>query len=492
MFAVEMTGITKRFGENIIANDSVDLKIRKGEVHAIVGENGAGKSTLMKILYGMLQPDDGLIKISGSEVLFSTPAEAIKNKIGMVHQHFMLVKPLTIFENIILGSESVKVFGVIDKDLCRRKIDSLSERFGIGVSLDVTAEKIPVGIQQRIEIFKLLYRDAEILILDEPTAVLTPDETESLFKSIRKLQSDGRTIIIISHKLDEVISVSDNVTVMRNGKVVGEKITSETNKEELSELIIGEKLNRVTVTDKTYDENVILKIENLCAKNDKGIQSVNDVSFDIHKGEVFGIAGVEGNGQNELVDCICGLRKISSGRIELKDDSDSIGHIPSDRLRDGVVLDFSLSENILLGRQYEEIFNNRFSLKKNFLSNYTRELISDYKIKAESSCQSIRELSGGNQQKLVAARELSKNSNLLIVCHPTRGLDIHSTEFVHEILIEEKRKGKAILLLSSDLNELVKLSDRIAVMFNGSINKIFESVEFDERTIGKFMTGALK
>lgn len=491
-FSVELINITKSFGAGFKANDSVNFCARKGSIHALVGENGAGKSTLMNILYGMYHPDSGTIKINGIEAKISSPADAIKLGIGMVHQHFMLVSTLSVLENIILGDEVTGTLGNIDLKRCRQKINHIIKSFEINVDLDAVTGTLPVGIQQKIEILKILYRKAEILILDEPTAVLTPQETEELFKTLADLKNDGKTIIIITHKLGEVLSISDSVTVLRRGKVTGELVTSNTDKAELARLIVGSELETSGSKENQPGEEVVIHIENIYAKNSRGSNALQAVSLAIRKGEILGIAGVEGNGQTELAEIICGLREKASGKISINgnvQDEIPIAHIPADRHKHGMVKEFSLAENVILGREQENKFSNKGILNFSSINAFTSELINSYDIRPKNSSALIGGLSGGNQQKVVAAREMTKETGLAVISHPTRGLDIKAANFVHRTILEESKKGKAILLISSDLSELLKLSDKIAVMYNGKITAELDPKTTNENEIGEFMTG---
>jgi ABC-type uncharacterized transport system ATPase subunit len=491
--AVEMTGITKIFG-NVTANKSVDFSVQKAEIHALVGENGAGKSTLMKILYGMHSPDSGTIKINGKEKTISSPAKAIKLGIGMIHQHFMLVNPLSVTENIMLGNEKRTLLGLINIKRAEDKINKLTKDFNIDIDISEKIETLPIGLQQKVEILKILYRDAEILILDEPTAVLTPQETDSLFNSLKELRSEGKTIILITHKLDEVMAVSDTITVLRRGEVKGVLEKNKTSKEEIARLMVGEDVSEAKNRSRSKSfAKEMFKVNSLTVFNDKGAEAIKDISFSIKSGEILGIAGVEGNGQTELVEAITSLRKIQKGEISIEDEFINLSdtaHIPADRHKNGIVMDFNIPNNILLGRQNENVFSGMIFIKKEILEKYTSELMKTYDIRLVNSLQKIKELSGGNQQKVVIARELSKDTNLIIANHPTRGLDIKATNFVQNSLIKAKFNGKAVLLVSSDLSELLKLSDRIAVLYKGTIAALFDADKTNERELGMYMTGA--
>lgn len=492
-FAIEMTGITKFFGEDIKANDSVDFSVKAGEIHALVGENGAGKSTLMNILYGMYHPDEGKIFINGYEVTISSPADAIKLGIGMVHQHFMLVNTLSVLENIILGDEITGAFDTIDMNRCRQKVKKILNSFDISIDLEEVTGRLPVGIQQKIEILKLLYRNADILILDEPTAVLTPGETDELFKTLKELKKEGKTIILITHKLAEVLEVSDRVTVLRRGKVTGVIQTAMTDTTELSELIIGGKFVHQDAKTDSPGAKIILEVSGLTVKNERTIEAVRNVSFGISAGEILGVAGVEGNGQTELIEAACGLRKIETGSIKINGNEitgkTEIAHIPANRHKHGMVAEYSLSENILLGRESEQQFSGFMQIKKQEVDSFTDDLIAEYDIRPQDHDTLISGLSGGNQQKVVAARELTKQTDVIVVSHPARGLDIKAANFVYQTLLSASKKGKATLLVSSDLGELLKLSDRIAVMYNGRIAVILDAKQTNEREIGEYMLG---
>ena len=514
-YAIEMINVTKSFGD-VLANDSIDLKVKKGEIHALVGENGAGKTTLMNILYGLYQPDSGTIFINGEEKLIPSPADAINLRIGMVHQHFMLVGTLTVLENIILGDEDVTFGGILNLSAARKRLSELIKTFSLDINLNSKIETLPVGIQQKIEILKVLYRNSDILIFDEPTAVLTPQETDELFTLLKNLKQNGKTIILITHKLGEVMSVSDTVTVLRHSKTAGERITAQTNRRELAEMIVGGIIPSPEVKSKPEETKIILSIKNLVVESDRNVHAVNNISFEIKSGEIFGIAGVEGNGQSELIEAINGLREIKSGEINTyppsplqngegkktdklsasppplhveRGSGGEVSHIPANRHKHGMVKDYKLYENILLGRQREKRFRNKIVIKEKELINYTKVLIDKYDVRPVNPYQITGSLSGGNQQKLVVSRELTKDSNLIIASHPTRGLDIKAASFVLNALVEERNKGKAVLLISSDLSELLQISDRIGVMYEGTINAVLEPSKTNEREIGMYMTG---
>lgn len=490
--SVQLIDIVKSFQAGYNANDHVNFSAYPGEIHALIGENGAGKSTLMNILYGMYQADSGKILINGKEAKFRSPADAIKLGVGMVHQHFMLVNTFSVLENIILGDEDTLRFDVIDMKRSKQKVIELKKSFEINVELDDISGGLAVGIQQKIEILKLLYRNAEIMILDEPTAVLTPQETEELFKTLAELKNSGKTIILITHKLGEVLAISDRVTVLRSGKVTGILKTNQTSSNELAKMITGRSIESPVIKKSAGREKIILEVNDLYINNDRGSLAINGISLIIKEGEIFGIAGVEGNGQEELAEAICGLRKISKGTINIAGIDDfkkSIAHIPANRHKYGIVKEFTLEENLILGREKEENFSNGWILNNKKINEFSEVIIEEYDIRPENSKALMEGLSGGNQQKAVAAREMTKNSDLVVISHPTRGLDILASEFVHRTILEESKKGKAILLISSDLSELLKLSDKIAVMYNGRITGELDPKSTNENEIGEYMTG---
>jgi len=506
MFAVEMINITKRFAR-VIANDAVTFKVQRGTIHALVGENGAGKSTLMKILYGLYQPDDGEIRINEKPVVIDEPRKAILHGVGMVHQHFMLIPPFTVAENVVLGQEphgaKSTTFGKLDIKRAEETVDQLSEKFGLTIDPRAKVETLSVGLQQRIEILKILYRGAEILILDEPSAVLTPQETDELFRIIRNLQQQGKTIILITHKLNEVMAASDRVSVMRYGKMVGEVETSKTTKEEIARMMVGREVFLQVQKAPCQRKNPILEVENLSALNDKGLPALKNVSFTVFAGEILGIAGVEGNGQTELVEVLTGLRRATGGHIKVagkeitnlspKEIFESkVSHIPEDRLKRGLVVDYSTADNLILGRHYEPRFANSFSIHRVAIDTNADALIQKFDIRPAGRNQLVRALSGGNQQKVIIARELSRDAEVLIASQPTRGVDIGAIEFIHQQIIAERDTGKAVLLVSADLSEVMSLSDRIAVMYEGKIIDIVDAETSNERELGLMMTGTSK
>jgi simple sugar transport system ATP-binding protein len=498
MPAIEMKNITKVFN-GVKANNAVNLKVHQGSIHALVGENGAGKSTLMKILYGMYRPEEGAILVRDTPVKFYSSSDAIRNGIGMVHQHFMLVPTLTVTDNIILGQEPTFPFFKLDLKKANEEILRLSKDFSLTLPLTELTGTLSVGMQQRIEILKILYRNADVLIFDEPTAVLAPQEVEALFSTMRRLKSQGKTIILITHKVSEIMGISDYITVMRSGKISDEFETPSTTGDAVVRSMIGQNANLTLHKTVNNFTETILMVKNLSANNEKKIPLLKDVSFSVKSGEVFGIAGVEGNGQSSLVEVLTGLRNHHLGTIELngnninlRRDTSTISHIPEDRHARGLILDFPLSSNIILGRQRDRRFGNIFTVHKNQICEFAKSMVKLFDIRPPAIDQPVRGYSGGNQQKIVIARELSKNADLIIANQPTRGLDIGATAFVHQSLLDQRNKGKGILLISSDLSELLSLSDRIGVMFEGEIIAIFESSKCSELDLGAYMTGAYK
>src|SRR5438105_2238105 len=508
-YAVEMRGITKSW-PGIVANDHVDLKVRKGEIHALVGENGAGKTTLMNILYGLIHPDSGEIFINGQLVHIAGPRDAIRLKIGMVHQHFMLIPPLTVAENIVLGHEPGGLRSAYDVKKAREVILKLSKQYNLPIDPDMRIEKLSVGLQQRVEILKILYRAADILIMDEPTGVLTPQETFELFGVLRGLVRQGKTIIFITHKLREVLELSDNITVLRRGKNAGSLVTSQTNQAEIARMMVGrEVLLRVNKTP-AHPGPVVLHVEDLHAQSDRNLEVLHGVSFDVRSGEILGIAGVEGNSQSELVEALTGMRKITSGKITITQVKDGqvvgrvrditfmnareerrigLAHIPEDRRGSGLVLTDSIEDNMILGRQsWPQFSSSGFVLLLRNIAAWARRLIAEFDVRTPSIEAPVRSLSGGNQQKVIIAREFSADPTALIAAQPTLRVDIGAIEFIHRRIIEQRDAGKAVLLVSAELHELRSLSDRIAVMYEGKIVDVV-SAEATEEQLGILMTG---
>ena len=500
-YAIEMLNITKQF-PGIMANDNITLQLKKGEIHALLGENGAGKSTLMSVLFGMYRPEKGVIKKDGVEIKIRDPRDATKHKIGMVHQHFKLVEVFSVIDNIILGAETTK-FGFVKKKQAKEEIKKISEEYGLQVDLDAIIEDITVGMQQKVEILKMLYRDNEILIFDEPTAVLTPQEIEDLLKIMKTLASKGKSILFITHKINEILSVADRCTVLRKGKYIGTVNVSETNKEELSEMMVGRKVNFAVDKGEQVIGETVLSVKNLVMpSNHKGKNSVNNVSFDVKQGEIVCIAGIDGNGQSELVQGITGLKKTSSGNIILKNEDitkqsinkrnkKGIAHIPEDRHKHGLVLDFSLEDNMVLKTFQDEKYQKHGFIKRQAIRENSEALIGKYDVRSgEGSITMSRAMSGGNQQKSIIARELESEFDLLVAVQPTRGLDVGAIEGVHQHIVAQRNKGKAILLVSFELDEVMNLSDRILVMYEGEIVGEFKPENITVNELGLYMAGS--
>ncbi|MFW6071423.1 MAG: ABC transporter ATP-binding protein [Candidatus Bipolaricaulota bacterium] len=496
---IRMEGISKRF-PGVLANDSVDFSVREGEIHALVGENGAGKTTLMKILYGVYAADGGQIYLKDEPVSIEEPKVANKLGIGMVHQHFMLVPPLSVVDNITLGSE-IAHRGILDREEGKKRIQKLASDIGFDLDPEAKVENLSVGVRQRIEILKVLFREAEVLILDEPTAVLTPQEVERLYEILNNLQEQGKTIIFITHKLNEVMDLADRVTVMRDGKDVGTKTVEDTSKNELANMMVGrEVLLRVEKEEAELGEELI-RAESLTVTNEEGVNVVDDVSFSIREGEVFGIAGVQGNGQTELIEALTGITEFSSGNVAVQGSDltnadgqeireEGMGHIPEDRLDRGLITDFTVTENFVLGYHTFERYSNRLFLKLRDMESHAEEAVENFDIKTPSIKTLAESLSGGNQQKLIVARELSQQPKLLVAAQPTRGIDVGAIEFVHKRLMEERAKGKGLLLVSSELDEIMSLSDRIAVIYEGEFTAVFDADETTKEELGIYMTGS--
>lgn len=495
---IEMKQITKIF-PGIVANDKIDFDLLKGETHVLLGENGAGKTTLMNVLYGLYQPEYGEILVNGTATKINSPHDAIKLGIGMVHQHFMLVNNLTVTENIILGMEPRK--GIkIDMNKAISEVEKLSKTYGFDVNPKDKIEDLSVGKQQKVEILKALYRKANVLILDEPTAVLTPQEIEELGEIINVLKKEGKSFILITHKLKEVMSMSDRITIVRRGKVIQTLKTQDTNMDKLAEMMVGRKVNlTINKNDKEPGET-ILEVKNLNAEDDRGVKVVKDVDLNVKSGEIFGIAGVDGNGQSELIEILTGLMKPKSGNVLLNGKeitgkttreimNEGMGHIPEDRHKRGLVLKFSLFENSILGLQNNKPFKNKVSLNYRKIKEHCKNLIKQFDIRTPSEEVTAASLSGGNQQKLIIAREIYRQPSLLIAAQPTRGLDVGAIEYIHKQLVEERDNGKAVLLVSLELDEILKLSDRIGVMYDGKIVKVLENKDIDEKTLGILMAG---
>lgn len=499
-YAVQMHGIVKRFGA-YTALDHVDLDVRKQSVHAILGENGAGKTTLMNILYGLYQADEGSIHMGGNEVSITNPTEAINHGIGMVHQHFMLVENFTVTENIILGDEVCGAVGVLDMKKAREKVTALVNEYGFEVDPDAKIQDITVGMQQRVEILKALYRGAEVLILDEPTAVLTPQEIDKLIEIMRDLVAKGKTIIIITHKLREIMQSADECSIIRRGVYMGVVDVKNSSETDLASRMVGRNVNLTVDKTPAHPGDVVLSIRGLTVKDDRGIEQVRNLDLDVRAGEIVGIAGIDGNGQQELVDAITNLARAESGSIKMKGTEltnstprntfeAGIATIPSDRHRWGLVLPFAVSENTVLERHVDSEFGSGITLDYDKLRAYTTELIDQFDIRP-SGCEDERMsgLSGGNQQKAIIARMVSSKPDLLIAFQPTRGLDVGAIEFVHKTLISERDRGAAILLISFELDEVMDVSDTIAVIYHGQIAGTFAQGTVDENQLGLLMAG---
>jgi len=495
---IEMREITKVFGE-FVANDKINLQLRKGEIHALLGENGAGKSTLMNMLAGLLEPTSGEIFVNGKSEKLDSPSRAAALGIGMVHQHFMLVEAFTVVENIILGSEITNK-GVLDLKKANADILELSERYGLAVDPTAKVEDISVGAQQRVEILKTLYRGAEILIFDEPTAVLTPAEILELMDIMKTLVKEGKSIILITHKLDEIRAVADRVTVIRRGKSIETVSIEGVSNKDLAEMMVGRSVSFVTEKEEAKPKDVVLQISDLIVNENRGVPAVKELSLDVHAGEIVGVAGIDGNGQSELIQAITGLRKVKSGSIKIKGrevvglsprkiTEMQVSHVPEDRHRDGLVLEMMLSENIALQTYYKEPLSNKGVLNYNQINSYARKLMEEFDVRAASELVPAGALSGGNQQKAIIAREVDRNPDLLIVSQPTRGLDVGAIEYIHKRLISERDKGKAVLVVSFELDEILNLSDRIAVIHDGKIQGIVKPSETNKQELGILMAG---
>jgi simple sugar transport system ATP-binding protein len=500
-YIIEMLNITKEF-PGIVANDDITLKLRKGEIHALLGENGAGKSTLMSVLFGLYQPEKGEIRKDGKVVKINNPNDANALGIGMVHQHFRLVEVFTVLENIILGVEPTNN-GFLNMDQAREKVVDLSERYGLKVDPDAVIEDISVGMQQRVEILKMLYRDNEILIFDEPTAVLTPQEISELLQIMRDLVKEGKSILFISHKLNEIMEVADRCTVLRKGKCMGTVEIKDTTKEELSRMMVGREVSLKVDKKESQPGEVVLSIRNMTVPSKiHRNNAVKDVSFDVRRGEIVCIAGIDGNGQTELVQALTGLEKMTSGSINLcgKDISKAsirersvagISHIPEDRQKYGLVLDYTLEENLVLQRYWQPQFQNKGFLKFEEIRKYALRLIDKFDIRSgQGPITVVRSMSGGNQQKAIIAREMDKDHELLVAVQPTRGLDVGAIEYIHSMLVEGRDSGKAVLLVSLELDEVLNVSDRILVMFEGEIVGELDPKETTDEELGLYMSGA--
>ena len=500
--ALEMRGITKRYPA-VVANDNVNLSIRPGEIHALLGENGAGKSTLMNILYGLARPDEGEILLDGVPVGIADPADAIARGISMVHQHFMLVPVLTVAENILLGEETMAGPVFLDRREAHRRIVELGRRFGFEIDPEARVGSLSVGWQQRVEILKALYRDARILVLDEPTAVLTPQETEEIFGVLKRLAAEGRSIIFISHKLYEVLAIADRITVMRRGRVVGSRLPAETNEDDLAELMVGREVELTVSRGESHPGEELLRVEDLRVRDDRGNEAVRGISLAIRAGEILGIAGVAGNGQDELVQALIGLRRPTSGHVSLGGQNVTghspramneagVAYVPADRHRFGLVLPFSVADNLALTRYHRPPYAHGLLRDDHAIEAGAIKAVAEFDIRTPSPLARVATLSGGNQQKVVIAREFGAEPRLLILDQPTRGLDVGSIEFIHRQAIAKRDAGAAILLVSAELDEVLELSDRIAVIYRGQLVGEHDGPTADKNEIGLLMaTGGL-
>ncbi len=499
-YVIEMNHITKKFGA-FKANDDITLQVKKGEIHALLGENGAGKSTLMSVLFGLYQPEEGQIKMNGQEVKINNPNDANMLGIGMVHQHFKLVHNFTVLESIVLGHETVKN-GVLKMEDARKKVMELSEKYKFKIDPDAYISDITVGMQQRVEILKMLYCDNEVLIFDEPTAVLTPQEVNELMKVMLQLVQEGKSIIFITHKLNEIKAVANRCSVLRKGKYIGTIDVAQTSKEEMSEMMVGRKVNFVIDKKEMNPGEPVLEVKNMTIHSKNKKDSVKNVSFSVRKGEILTIAGIDGNGQSELVYGITGLMPIDEGEIFLNQKNitkesirqkclDGLAHIPEDRHKDGLVLDYTLQENLVLQTYYTKEFQNRGFLKFDAIRQYAKKLIEQFDIRsAQGEDSMVRGMSGGNQQKAIIARELDRNPEIVIAVQPVRGLDVGAIEYIHKQLIAQRDSGKAVLLVSLELDEVMNVSDRILVMYEGEIVADLNPKNTTVEELGLYMAGA--
>ena len=502
-YAIEMLNITKDF-PGIRANDNVTLQIKDKTVHALLGENGAGKSTIMSILFGLYQPTNGKIKVRGKEVIISDPNAANVLGIGMVHQHFKLVENFTVTENIILGLEPKTKYFTIDTKKAATRVREISEQYGLNVDPNAKIEDISVGMQQRVEILKMLYRNSDILIFDEPTAVLTPQEIQELMKIMRNLVHEGKTILLITHKLKEIKEVADYCTILRKGKGIGTVTVSETSERQMAEMMVGREVNFSVEKCECYPGEVVLDIRDLCVNDAKGLPAVKNFNLRVKAGEILGLAGIDGNGQTELIYALTGLGKVESGQIllhdrditdlSIKDRLDfGLAHVPEDRHKHGLVLDFSLKENFLLHLYNVEPFATNGIMKPKEIDKYAETLIEQFDVRSgQGKDTPVRSMSGGNQQKAIIAREIDRSCDLLVVVQPTRGLDVGAIEYIHSRIVEERDKGRAVLLVSLELDEILNLSDRIAVIHAGEISGLVDRKGTDENEIGLMMSGSIR
>ena len=496
---LELQGVTKTF-PGVLANDHIDLTLNEGEILALLGENGAGKTTLMNILYGLYTPDEGEMYMRGEKVSIHSPSDAIARGIGMVHQHFMLVPVFTVTENVMLGVESTKAGIFLDRAVVTQRIREISERFGLKVDPDARVEDLSVGAQQRVEIIKVLYRQADILIFDEPTAVLTPQEVDDLFEVIHSLVKQGKSLIFITHKLNEVMSIADRIQVLRNGKVVGTTTPDQSTEASLASMMVGREVILEVEKKPAKPGEVVLAVEDLCVRDDRHLLVVKGISFQVRAGEVLGVAGVQGNGQTELVEALTGLRNVEAGQVTILG-HDTTGasprqitetgsaHVPEDRLRDGLVLTLSVADNLVLNTYYQAPFSKGMALQAEEINKAAKERVEQFDVRTPGISVPVGNLSGGNQQKVIVAREFSRPIKLLIASQPTRGLDVGSIEYIHKRILEKRDEGCAVLLVSPELEEVMSLSDRIAVVFEGKLLDIIPAEQATREKLGLLMAG---
>jgi simple sugar transport system ATP-binding protein len=499
---VELRGITKRF-PGVVANEDVDLSVDPGQILGLLGENGAGKSTLMNILFGLYRPTEGEILLDGTPVEFSSPADAIAAGIGMVHQHFMLVPVFTVAENVMLGVEPTSGPGVLDRSAARRRVEELSEQHGLNVDPDALVEDLPVGVQQRVEILKALYRRADCLILDEPTAVLTPNEIDDMLEIVRRLADEGRSVIFISHKLREVRAIADTITILRRGRVVGTTTPDEQDERQLAAAMVGRDVQLVVDRGSSSPGEPVLQVQDLRVRDDRDQLAVSDVSFDVRAGEIVAVAGVQGNGQTELVQGIVGLRRPTAGRV-LLDGRDVTGedpatmvdlgvaHVPEDRQRDGLVGTFPVADNLVLNLLRRPPYSSRFRINRKAIDEHAVQVVRDFDIRPADINTRAAFLSGGNQQKVIVGREMSHTSRLLVLSQPTRGLDVGSIQYIHRRIVEARDRGLAVLLNSSELDEVLALADRVVVMFRGAVIGEVSGDDATRESVGMLMAGAVR
>jgi ABC-type uncharacterized transport system ATPase subunit len=499
--ALEIRGCSKAF-PGVQACNQIDFQLEKGEIHGLLGENGAGKTTLMNIVYGLYEEDEGEVLLNGEKVDIRGPTDAIRHGIGMVHQHFMLIPVFTVAENIMLGMETTRN-GLLDRQTAAKRIREFSHQFGLDVDPNAYVKDLPVGVQQRVEIVKALYREADILILDEPTAVLTPQEANDLFRIMRQLASEGQSIIFITHKLNEVLAIADRITVLRRGQVIGTTTPDEATEAKLAEMMVGREVILTVQKGPSAPSDVVLQIEDLTVLDDRSVAAVDGLSLEVRAGEILGVAGVQGNGQTELVEAITGLRPVAGGRIEILDREmtnssprqvieSGVAHVPEDRQKHGLVLSYPLVDNLVLCTYYRPPFAHGLLVDNGAMEEFAQRAIAEFDVRAPSAYTLAGKLSGGNQQKLIVAREFSRPSKLVVAAQPTRGLDVGSIEFIHGRLVEQRDAGSGILLVSVELDEILSLSDRIAVLYQGKIIETLPAAEATPEHLGLLMAGVGK